>query len=685
MTDPDSAFTAAADRHRQGDLAAAETLYRALLQTWPHHAPTLSNLGVLCARAGRLDEAADCYRAALTADPRNADAHFNLANLHRRTGRLPDAATHYQDCLAINPDHTGALFNLGLVRIALDDPAGAVACFRRVTDLEPGSVDGFGRLGDALVRLGRFDDGLSAFRRAVELNPLEPRGHYNLGLALANAGRTDESLPHLQSALSLRPDYAEAHNALGLNLESQGKVDDALAHYREAVRLRPDLADAWSNLGTCLGEQGRADEAIECLRESLRLKPASTAVHSNLILLLNYSSRTRPGAVRAESERWASRFGPVPAAPPVPGPHDPDRRLRLGYLSADFRTHTVAPFIETLLCHHDRRQVEVVAYASVLRPDETTSRLRGLADLWRPVGGLPDRDVATLVRDDRIDVLVDLAGHTAGNRLGVLAARPAPVQATLFGYPQTTGLAAVDYRITDAVSDPPGQSEHNSVERLLYLPVVPWVYSPPPDAPPVAPLPGRDVSSFTLGCLNNPAKLSEACLTAWANLLHAVPEARIVLLAGRSQVGRERLREHFERSRIAENRVDLLGRLPRPEYFATYCRFDLSLDPFPYNGGVTTGDSLWMGVPVVGRAGDDYRSRQGLMAMRAVGLCEFVTDAPEGLVQVVREWSQRRSELAVIRRGLRERLAASPLADAPRYVRNLEEAVRRVWRDRLPG
>jgi protein O-GlcNAc transferase len=681
MTDLDAAFTRAVAAHQQGDVVSAERMYREILRSYPAHTPSLCNLGVLMVRAGRPDQAAECYHLALSASPGHPDAHFNLGNLYRRANRLREAAEHYRGCLAANPHHTPAAFNLGLVLYAIGDLGSAAECFAAVTRLEPSNPDAHGRLGDALVRAGRMEEGVAALRRAVELRPDDPRGLYNLGLAYSASGRTIEAHDLHQRALRLKPDYAEAHNGLALTLEAMGRKDDAHAHYLKAVELKPDLADAWSNLGTNLAEQGRADEAITCFRESLARRPNAPQIHSNLLLYLNYSSRITPEQVRDEHLAWAARFaGPTPEPPPVAEPHDPERRLRVGYLSADFRGHTVAGFIETLLRHHDRSRVEVFAYASVLRPDETTERLKALADHWRPIGGMTDAQAVELVRADRLDVLIDLGGHTAGNRVLVLAARPSPVQATLFGYPNTTGLKAVDYRISDPLSDPPGATEHLYAERVLRLPETAWVYAPPESAPPVAPHPAAD---FTFGCLNNAAKISDACLDAWAAVLHAVPGSRLVLLAGQSQGGAGRLLDRFAERGIDRGRVEPVSRLPKEMYFAAYSRFDLSLDPFPYNGGVTTGDSLWMGVPVLTVAGASYVSRQGAMAMTAVGLPGFVAQSADELVRLAREWAGRRTELAEIRSGLRDRLASSPLADGPRYVRNLENALRQVWRERL--
>ena len=294
-----------------------------------------------------------------------------------------------------------------------------------------------------------------------------------------------------------------------------------------------------------------------------------------------------------------------------------------------------------------------------------------------------DEIVAETIQADEIDVLIDLSGHTAGNRLGVLARRPAPVQATLFGYPNTTGLGAVDYRITDPISDPPGLTEEFYVEGLLRLPETAWVYQPPEAAPPVTPSPAAGRKTFTFGCLNNPAKISDACFATWSKLIQTTPGTRLVILAGQSQAGAKRLLDRFAKAGILRDRIELVMRLPKQQYFEAYQLIDISLDPFPYNGGVTTVDSLWMGVPVLGIAGQSYLSRQGAMVMNAVGLPEFVAESSEDLIRKAKGWLNRRPELAAIRAGLRDRVRKAPIADGPRYVRNLEIAVRNAWQEVL--
>lgn len=683
MADSTTVFAAGVQKHQAGDLTAAEQLYRDVLRLEPHHAPAMCNLGAVLVRQNRLDEAAALYAHCLTIHPGYADAHYNFGNLYRRVGRLREAIAQYQACVQVSPAHASAWFNLGLAHVGLGELGQAIAAFRKTADLEPQNPDAHSRMGDALMRAGKLQEGVQAFRKAADLRPDDPRMLNNLALALSNSGNPTEAVPLLQKAIALAPTYPDAHNTLALAYEALHRKDEATQHYHEAVRLNPDFADAWSNLGTNLTEQGRIDEAITALRKSLEIRPLAPPIASNLLLTLTYSSTFPPEELAAEHTRWASTF--ASETPPSPAPHDPrpDRRLKLGYISADFRSHTVAGFIEQLFRHHNREQVHLTAYANVARADATTEMLKSLADDWRPIAGVPDERVAEQIRNDHIDILIDLSGHTAGNRLLTLAHRPAPIQCTVFGYPNTTGLKAVDYRITDEVSDPPGMTESLYAEDLLRLPCLPWVYQPPGDAPDLTPLPGLDRSTITFGCLNNAAKISEACLQAWVRILKEIPSARLVLLAGQSEAGAKRLTDLLTAAGVSGDRLQMVFRLPRSEYYEAYQLFDLALDPFPYNGGVTTCDALWMGVPVLTLAGNTYVSRQGAAILTHAGLGEFVAESVDGLVALARTWAENRDVLAEIRAGLRDQLARSPVADGPAYVRHLEEALRRAWQKRI--
>lgn len=676
----DALFAEAVRHHQAGDHSAAEQLYRQVLDTSPNHAGALSNLGVLAVRTGDTLEAARLYTAAIAANPGQIDAHFNLGNLHRKLNRPHEAAACYQAVLRRDPNHPLAYLNLGLAVSDAGDWVTAVDCFRRAVAFDPGLADGYNLLGDALFRLGRMDEAVEVYRELVAQCPDEARGHHNLGLTLAAKGDYDDALPELELALKLRENYPDAHNSIGVTLEALGRADEAQEHYRQAVELRPDFADAWNNLGTSLTEQGRVAEAAESLSKALSIRPDPRTA-SNLLLAHCYTSERSAGRLRDEHADWAEAFAANLAPPALRVPAGEEaRRLKVGYVFGDFRNPTTAGMIELLLTHHDRNKVHVTCYLNAIRTDEVTERLRRMADGWRVLTGVPDAQAAEMVRSDEIDLLVDLSGHRAGNRLLIFARKPAPVQLALFGYPCTTGLRTIDYRISDPFADPPGESGEQYTETVLRLPDVAWVYKAPENAPTPNPLPAHSFRSFTFGCLNHPAKLSNACVEVWSRILKEVPKSRLVLLAGRSAEAARILANRFAQHGVPSDRLELVYRLPEDEYFEAYQSIDLALDPFPFNGGITTCDALWMGVPVLAASGTDYRSRQGTSILNNLGMPEFVADSADKLVDLAAIWSDQRAGLTDLRGGLREMMRESPITKAEAYVRNLEAAFRDVWR-----
>ena len=676
-TSPDALFAEAVRLHRANDLPAAEAAYRSLLEVVPAHPAALCNLGAVRVKLGDEPEAVKLYHLALLHDPAFPDALFNLGNVHRRAGELEQAAELFARCVQSNPDHAPAQFNLGVTTAALGRPAEAEAGFRRAVELEPTVGRAHLRLGDTLNRLGRSADAVPFLKAYADATPDDPAGPFHLALALAGCGKAADAADVLQRVLRQRPDDAEAHNALGLAQAALGRQDDAVHHFEKAAALKPSLAEAWSNLAVSLSEQGRTDDAIAAFRKAVDSNPDVPLIHGNLLLNLNYSSRLTPEQVRDDLFAWADKFAPAVPRPAPRPPLDPERRLRIGYLSADFRAHSSAGLLRAVLEHHDRERFEVFAYSTVHRPDATTDELKRLADRWAALTGTPPAVAAERIRADGVDVLVEVGGHAGGTNLFIMAGRPAAVQGSLGGVPTTTGMTAIDFRVSDPVSDPPG-AERLYREKLVRLPV-PWVYGPPDDAPAVGPLPALGRRQFTLGCLNNSSKVSEAAVGAWVHLLQSVLGTRLVVAGGQSAAGQKRLADRFVKAGILRDRVQVIGRLPREQYLAKYAEFDLALDPFPYTGGTTTADALWMGVPVLTLEGTSAVSRQGVWQMRAAGMGECVLKGAADLPAAVKGWMGRRDELAGIRAGLRGRLAGSAVCDAAGFVRGLEEAVRMEW------
>jgi protein O-GlcNAc transferase len=565
-----------------------------------------------------------------------------MALAHHRAGRLAEAERGYRDLLRRSPEHADSLNLLGVIAL----------------------------------QTGNLEAAFALVQRAVELRPDAAVCRNNLGQVLERLGRDDEAIRCYEAALGLDPDYAEAHNNLGLAFARRDRLVEAEVHYGQAIALAPEYAEPYTNRGNLLKDRGETNAAIECYRRAVELRPDLSALHSNLLLALHYHPAYSPAELQREHETWAERHvAPLAAARRAhSNSREPDRRLRVGYLSPDFREHPVARFVLPLFREHDRSQVEVFAYSDVAAPDPVTSTLRKRVDHWRDVAALGDAQLAEAVRADGIDVLVDLAAHSGGNRLLVFARKPAPVQVTYLAYCSTTGVDAIDYRITDRHLDPPGEW-NGYAEASLTLPHCYWCYSEPQ----VRPATARTAGPPTFGCLNNFAKVSDATLALWMRLLTQVPEARLQLYA-RTELHRERVRQAMRRAGVDETRAAFVGRQSLADYLLTYREIDVALDPYPYGGGTTTCDALWMGVPVVSLAGRTAVSRAGATLLADVGLERLVSRSEDEYVSIAASLVRDTNALAALRSELRARVESSPLMDAPRFARDFEAALRAAWR-----
>ncbi|MCC7274216.1 MAG: tetratricopeptide repeat protein [Alphaproteobacteria bacterium] len=712
---PDPAFAAAVGLHRAGRLGEAASAYRAILAARPDHVDALHHLGIAALQAGAAADAHAALARAAALAPRQAAIQHDLGHALAGLGRLADAAAAWERAARLAPRMADAHANRGGALATLGRVDEAAAAFRAALQADPNHrLAGLG-LADMLLRAGRPDEAVAAADRArVRLGPL-PDLAVVKAQALAARGDRAAGAALLEQTVAGAPAHAGAWGALGLARLEAGDVDGAVAAFERAEALdpataetpfnrataerlrdrlgacvaaldraiarRPSFAAARLNRGYALLEQGRVADADAAFDAVLALDAAHVQAASGKLFALNYRDDLPAGVVAEAHRAWGRRFA---ATPPPPARHgvarDPDRRLRVGYVSADLRSHSVAWFVGPLFAAHDRGAVEVVAYADVAAPDATTARLRQAADLWRPIDGRDDAAVAALVRDDAVDVLVDLAGHTAYNRLGVFARRPAPLQGAWLGYPNTTGLAAIGFRITDAVADPPGAADALHVERLVRLdrPFLCW--GPPADAGSVA---TPSAGPLRFASFNVPAKISAAAVAAWARILAAVPDARLLLKArGLDDPDTAALwRARFADAGVDPGRLELRGRIAATgDHLGLYGTVDIALDPFPYNGTTTTLEALWMGVPVVTLAGDRHAGRVGASILDALGLADLAAGDVDAYVRVAVALARDGGRRAALRRDLRPRLAASALTDAAGFAGALEAAFRAEWR-----
>ena len=664
----------------QGKLDEAVACNRRALELRPDFAEAHNNLGNVAKDRGNLEEALACYRRALELKPDFAQAHYNLGGVFKDRGNLEESLACYRRALELKPDFAQAHNNLGNVAKDQGKLDQALACYRRALELKSDFAQAHNNLGTVAKDQGKLDEALACYRRALELQPDYVEAQNNLGNVLKNQGKLDEALACYRRALELQPDYAQAHFNLGVALNEQGNLDEAIACYHRALELQPDFAAAQNNLGGAFKDQGRLDEAIACYRRALELKPDYADAHSNLVYAQLFCPDCDAETLYQEHRHWNRQHAEPLGRFIQPHANDsnPHRRLRIGYLSPDFRNHTVGLFLLPPLESHDHGSFEVFCYASVRVPDALTDLLRARADVWRDVLRLSDEQVAQTIRQDRVDILVDLTMHTANNRLLVFARKPAPVQVTYLAYCGATGLSTMDYRLTDPYLDPPGQDERFCSEQAVRLPETYWCYRPPTGSPPVNALPALEAGHVSFGSLNNFCKVSPPVLAAWSRLLQAVPGSSLLLHA-RAGSHRDRVRSFLVQQGISAERLAFVDFLPTADYFGVYQQIDVALDPFPFAGGTTTCDALWMGVPVVSLAGRTAVGRGGLSILSNVGLADLVARDSEQYVRIAAGLASDLPRLSQLRAALRGRMQDCPLMDAPRFARNVEAAYREVW------
>lgn len=620
---------------------------------------------------------------------------------------LPDAAWHAVHDLARTHDAPREALHLAAVLcLETGHAAEALTYADRLIALSAADADAHLLRGQALRGLGRFSEALAAFTHVGTLRPPDAILHFNLGLLHHRAGRLAESEAAYRAALALDQANAATWNNLGLLLDDAGRPEDARTSFLTSISLAPDVSATHNNLGAALAGQGRYAAAAAAHEKALEIDPRNIAARINLgvaqleqgavddarrtfdaalaqgplnrdaadnRLYLDVYTETDPARICARHRGWGHELNSI-VSPSTPVAHKP---LKVGYVSADFRRHSVSFFVEALLRHHDPRAVTVFCYSDVARPDPVTARLKPLVPQWRDVAGWEDERLRSLIRDDGIDVLVDLSGHTSGNRLTMFSRRAAPVQVSALGYPATTGVVAMDYRLCDAITDPPG-SEAFSTEQLLRLHAL-HCFTPATDAPAPSQLPALTRGYVTFGSFNKLAKISDATVRLWASVLTAVPGARLVLKTKPlvEEETRSALAARFAAHGIAPDRLDLRGWQPGDAgHLAAYGDVDIALDTFPYNGTTTTCEALWMGVPVVSLAGRGHAARVGASLLTSAGLRAWCAASGKEFRDFAADAARDLAQLAELRAGLRDQLRASRLCDGISYTRDVESAYR---------
>jgi len=660
------------------------------------------------------------YRRTLALAADHIGAEINLAGWLAAEGRLAASSMRLRRAVVLAPAVPQALGNLALAARGIELPTRVVCGLRRVLAILPDDVPTLLNLGDALAEAGTVDGAVATLRKAVRLAADFAQAHYALALALQRipqelqppdeiraslrracvldpgspAARSSlaaylmafdhtETLRHLRRALALDPHERTALGTLANLVRLRGELGHACRLRRRLVALDPGAAQGLNNLALSMLDLGEIDFGTRCLRRALAIAPRRADIHNNLLFALTYDPALGEAELFAEYRRWEKQH----AAPfsPLAKNHsnrpDPSRRLRVGYLSADLRDHVIAWLVEGLLAAHDRDQVEPFCYAEVTRPDAVTERLKRLVPLWHSTVGRTDLEIAGVIRADQIDILVVLAGHTAGNRIGVAALAPAPVQVNLHNL-STSGLASVGYWLTDPALHPEDTAE-GMTERLVRIPSLYQHHLPSADVV-AGPLPLSANGHVTFGSFSNPAKVNGEVIALWASVLRAVPGSRLALGyqgAFADPTIQAAFRGRFAAFGVAD-RVRFLGPEPdRPKHLARVAGIDIALDPFPFSGGITTFEALWMGVPLITLAGRRFAARCGVTHLTQVGLEELIAATPADYKRIAATLAGDAVRLAAIRSSLRERVMSSRLADPRSYAREVEAAYRTMWRE----
>lgn len=699
---------------RAGQRAEAAAGYRRAIELQPHYGEAYNNLGLVLADEGRFDEAiaafqqaircrgempefhlnlglaqqkrrdraaaGQSYRRALELNPDFAEARNNYAVFLHETGRSAEALAELDRVTRARPNYAEAFYNRALVLKEIGELIAAMEPIQQALAVRPNYADAHNLLGNILRAAGRNAEAIAAYARAIALNGDKSDYYNNLGNALYFEGKSSEAIVALQTALHLDPKNVEAHSNLGNVYQLQNQLAAAIQKYRDALALDANFASAHNNLGNIFKDQGDLDEAIACYRRAIAINPHRSAYH-NLLFALHYHPAYGPAQLAEEHRRWR-----VQCADPLRStwhPHandrNPDRPLRIGYVSADFREHAVSRFLLPLLRQHNHGHFQVHCFASVSQPDARTRQFQALPVVWHDIIGCTDEQAAEVIRQRSIDILVDLGAHTSETRVLIFARKPAPVQVTWLAYAGSTGLDSIDYRFTDPVLDPPGEDESIYSEKCHRLPDTYWCCDPPSALAEVSPLPALARGMVTFGCLNNFCKISDPIKDCWAQILLAVPRSTLLVHAHPGS-HRDRFREFFAAHGVAPNRIEFVGKQSMADYLGTYRGFDIALDPYPFGGGTTTCDALWMGLPVVSLRGVTAVSRAGATLLANVGLSALAVDSPAAYVQAAVSLAGDLEHLGRLRTELRAKMLGSPLMNAPRFARNIEEAYRQLWR-----
>jgi len=641
-------FTQAGNDVAARNFDSAEMLYRKILEYDAGHHLTLYNLGYVVYTTGRIGEAAELFRRAVASQPDFKIAHYNLGIALQKLRRFPESLQAFSNALRIDPQYYEA--HVGMAGLFRDQ--------------------------------ARYEEALQSYTKAsLVREDAEILTH--IAFIYQSQSKPNDAAKFYMKALTVNPQHLPALVNLGILYSQVNRYEEARQLYERALAVNPRDFQAINNYGRLYKAMGLTDKALEIYRRGLAIKPDHLALHNNIMMAMVYADSVKPEELVAAAREF-DRLVTAPLAREHTFTNDrnPDRKLRIGYVSGDLRRHSVSYFIEPLVHRHDRAHFEVYAYSNTTNTDAVTERMKGGFDHWRDIRGRMDEDVVAMIEADKIDILIDVSGHTEGNRLTVFARKPAPVQVSWLGYPATTGMKAIDYRIVDQFTDPPGMTEGFSVEKLWRLPEIFCCYGQPRNSPPVIDHPPfADNGYITFGCFNNFSKVTDEVLSTWQKIIDRVPESRLMLeIAGLDDMNfRTVVEDRIRAAGLPFDRVILELRKPENQ-FKLYNAIDIALDPFPCNGGTTSMDTLWMGVPFIALEGRHFVSRMGVTILNNAGLPQFIAHNLADYVDKAVALATDRTQLSTIRDGLQARISQTPLMNQQAFAARVDEAYRQMWK-----
>ncbi|HXW24351.1 MAG TPA: tetratricopeptide repeat protein [Xanthobacteraceae bacterium] len=682
--DVGAAFDQALGLHRRGLVADAQAICRDILQRAPRHFDALHLYGITEYQTGRYEEADRLLAQALAVEPRSAAASSNHGIVLHELKRYDEALARYDKAIALKANYAEAFSNRAMTLTELGRFDEAVASCEKAIALKSGYAEALCNRANALCHMRRFDDALASCDQAIALRPNYADAVRNRGNALTELGRFDEALASYDKALALKPGLAAAWVGRGnvfLNLNRHG---EAFAAFQKALALKPDSLKALAQLAHYYERHGRIEEAIACYDRVLAIKPDFAEVISNKIFALDLVPQAGFAEHQEARKDWWRQVGAKIAAQPRP-PHansrDPARRIALGYVSSDFRRHSAGTTFWPVLKNHDKARFEVVCYSCSTVRDDVTRDFQRTADRWVDASQMSDAELADRARADHIDILVDLSGHSGGNRLGTFARKPAPVQVTAWGHAAGTGLPTIDYLFSDPVSIPPAV-RHLYAEKIYDLPCLIMSALPPIELPRAEP-PASTNGHITFGVFNRITKVSDQAVALWAQVLERVQSATLLMKDGAydEPALRDLMRQRFAAHGIAAERIAFLGSSPREQHLAAFNKVDIGLDPFPHNGGVSTWEALLMGVPVVAKLGPGLPSRLSGAILASIGMGDWVADNDDDYVALAVKFAAMPEHLATLRHELPAKIASSPSGNGALYTQAVERAYRMMWED----